>query len=146
MIANELTLQEEYDNYVIVNRIHKNREHRNVMARFAFMVAAREIYNTLQIARVMKKNHATVIHAWKQHEINVKFDRQYLRYYNQSCAIIDKIRKDEEDSPEYTLRKENAKLLERLQIVREELLETRNKLYIREEENKQLKKQYELCD
>lgn len=145
MIANELNLQEEYDNYVILNKIHKNREHRNVMARFAFMVAAREIYNTLQIARVMGKNHATVIHAWKQHEMNVRYDRQYLQYYNQSCAIISKIRKDEEESPEMTLRKQNAKLMERLQNVREELLETRNKLYIREEEINRLKK-YELCN
>jgi hypothetical protein len=48
------------------------------------------------------------------------------------------------ESPEYTLRKENAKLLERLQKVREELLETRNKLYITEEEVNRLKK-YELC-
>ena len=144
MIANELTLQEEYDNYVIFNKIHKNREHRNVMARFAFMVAAREIYNTLQIARVMDKNHATVIHAWKQHEINLKYDRQYLQYYNQSVDIINRIRKDEEESPEYTLRKENAKLMERLQKIREELLETRNKLYITEEEVNRLKK-YELC-
>ncbi len=144
MIANELTLQEEYDNYVIFNKIAKNREHRNVMARFAFMVAAREIYNTLQIARVMDKNHATVIHAWKQHEINLKYDRQYLHYYNQSVEIVNRIRKDEEASPEYTLRKENAKLLERLQNVREELLETRNKLYITEEEVNRLKK-YELC-
>lgn len=145
MIANELTLQEEYDNYVIFNRIHKNREHRNVMARFAFMVAAREIYNTLQIARVMGKNHATVIHAWKQHEMNIRYDREYLQYYNQSCAIISKIRTDEEESPEMNLRKQNAKLMERLQNVREELLETRNKLYIREEEINRLKK-YELCN
>jgi len=145
MIANELNLQEEYDNYVILNKIHKNREHRNVMARFAFMVAAGEIYSTLQIARVMDKNHATVIHAWKQHEMNVRYDRQYLQYYNQSCAIISKIRKDEEESPEMTLRKQNAKLMERLQNVREELLETRNKLYIREEEINRLKK-YELCN
>lgn len=144
MIANEIFLQEEYDNYVIVNKIAKNREHRNVMARFAFMVAARDIYNTLQIARVMGKNHATVIHAWKNHDINVRFDKQYLRYYNQSCAIIDKIRKDEEESEEMSLRRENAKIRERLEKVREELLETRNMLYIREEEINRLKKN-ELC-
>ena len=114
------------------------------MARFAFMVAAREIYNTLQIARVMDKNHATVIHAWKQHEMNLKYDRQYLQYYNQSVDIINKIHKEELESPEYTLRIQNAKLQERLQKVREELLETRNKLYIREEEINRLKKN-EFC-
>lgn len=145
MIANELNLQEEYDNYVIQNRIAKNREHRNVMARFAFMVAAREIYNTLQIARVTEKNHATVIHAWKNHEINLKYDRQYLEYYNACCTIVDKIRKEEEETPEYTLRKENAKLLQRLQKTREQLLETRNKLYITEEELNRVKS-YELCN
>lgn len=144
MIANELFLQEEYNNYVVFNNIAPNREHRNVMARFAFMVAARDIYNTLQIARVTNKNHATVIHAWKNHEVNVRYDKQYLSYYNQSCAIIDKIRKDEQESEEMTLRRENAKMRERLEKVREELLETRKVLYIREEEINRLKKN-ELC-
>jgi len=59
-------------------------------------------------------------------------------------CIRDRIRTDELESPEYTLRTQNAKLLERLQKVREELLETRNKLYITEEEVNRLKK-YELC-
>ena len=145
MIANELHLQEEYDNYVVFNRINPNREHRNVMARFAFMVAARDIYNTLQIARVTKKNHATVIWAWKNHETNLKFDKQYLSYYNQSCDIIDRIRTDEEQSEEMSLRKENAKLRERLITVREDLLKARKELYIRDEEINRLKK-YELSD
>jgi len=144
MIGNEQTLQEEYNAYVILNRIQDNRQHHNVMARFAFMVAAREIYNTLQIARVTNKNHATVIHAWKNHKTNLKFDRQYLRNYNYCTDIVDKIRDDGSTSEEITLRKENAKLLERLQNVREELQETRNELYIVQEQLNALNKD-ELC-
>ena len=145
MRATILQLQEEYDNYTGHHRISPSRERRNVMARFAFMVAARDIYNTLQIARVMKKNHATVIWAWKNHQNNLKFDKQYLSYYNQSCDIIDKIRTDEEESEEMSLRKQNAKLTERLINVREDLRKTRKELYIRDEEINRLKK-YELSD
>lgn len=144
MIANEQTLQEEYNAYVILNRIQDNRQHHNVMARFAFMVAARDIYNTLQIARVTKKNHATVIHAWRNHQTNLKFDRQYLRNYNYCVDIVNKIREEGSTSEEITLRNENAKLLERLQNVREDLQETQNRLYIVQEELNAMKEN-ELC-
>jgi len=146
MIANEQTLQEEYDNYIIRHRILSNRERRNVIARYAFFVAARDIYTTLQIARVSKKNHATVIHAWRNHETNMRFDRMYLSYYNESLEIISQIKKDQEidESKEMTLRKQNAELLERLQNVREELQETRNELYIVQGELNAMNKD-ELC-
>ena len=146
MIANELNLQEEYDNYVILNKIHKNREHRNVMARFAFMVAARDLYTTLEIARVCKKNHATIIHATKGHEMNLKFDRNYMQFFNQCCAIMDKLRGSQEEGIDWGLTKQNALLTERLQKTREELSITREKLYIMEQDMIQLKKEYELCD
>ena len=146
MRATILQLQEEYDNYTTHHKITPTREQRNVMARFAFMVAARDLYTTLEIARVCKKNHATIIHATKGHEINLKFDRNYMQFFNQCCAIMDKLRGSQEEGIDLGLTKQNALLTERLQKTREELSITREKLYIMEQDMIQLKKEYELCD
>lgn len=139
-------LQEEYQNFIVHNRIGKSRERRNVMARFAFMVAGRELYSTLELAKVTNKNHATIIHATKGHEMNLRFDSDYMRFFNQSCAIMDKLRGTDEGGLDWDLTKSNALLTERLEKTREELLTTREMLYIKEQEIKQLKKEYELCD
>ena len=146
MRATILQLQEEYDNYTGHHRISPSRERRNVMARFAFMVAARDLYTTLEIARVCKKNHATIIHATKGHEMNLKFDRDYMQFFNQCCTIMDKLRGSQEEGMDWGLTKQNALLTERLQKTREELSITREKLYIMEQDMIQLKKEYELCD
>jgi len=146
MRATILQLQEEYDNYTTHHKITPTREQRNVMARFAFMVAARDLYTTLEIAKVCKKNHATIIHATKGHEINLKFDRNYMQFFNQCCAIMDKLRGSQEEGIDLGLTKQNALLTERLQKTREELSVTREKLYIMEQDMIQLKKEYELCD
>lgn len=146
MRATILQLQEEYDNYTTHHRISPSRERRNVMARFAFMVASRDLYTTLEIARVAKKNHATIIHATKQHEMNLKFDRDYMRFFNQCCALMDKLRGSQEAGVDWGLTKQNALLTERLQKTREELSTIREKLYIKEQEINQLRKEYELSD
>lgn len=146
MRATILQLQEEYDNYIGHHRISPSRERRNVMARFAFMVSARDLYTTLEIARVCKKNHATIIHATKGHEMNLKFDRDYMQFFNQCCAIMDKLRGSQEEGMDWGLTKQNALLTERLQKTREELSITREKLYIMEQELTKLANQNELCD
>ena len=146
MRATILQLQEEYDNYTTHHKITPTREQRNVMARFAFMVAARDLYTTLEIAKVCKKNHATIIHATKGHEMNLKFDRNYMQFFNQCWAIMDKLRGSQEEGIDWGLTKQNALLTERLQKTREELSITREKLYIMEQDMIQLKKEYELCD
>ena len=146
MRATILQLQEEYDNYTTYHKITKTREQRNVMARFAFMVASRDLYTTLEIARVVNKNHAVVIHATKGHEMNIKFDRNYMQFFNQCCAMMDKLRGSQEEGMDWGLTKQNALLSERLQKTREELSTTREKLYLKEQEIKDLLKRYELCD
>ena len=146
MRATILQLQEEYDNYTTHHKITKTRERRNVMARFAFMVAARDLYTTLEIARVVQKNHAVVIHATKGHEMNIKFDRNYMQFFNQCCAMMDKLRGSQEEGMDWGLTKQNALLTERLHKTREELSITREKLYIMEQELTKLATQNELCD
>lgn len=143
MRPTEILLQEEYNQYVYANNIKDNRQHKNVMARFAFMVAARDLFTTLEIARVTRKNHATVIHAAKWHDQNLKYDRAYPRYYQDCLDMMQRLGGGQE-SPEQSLSRENAMLIERVNNLRQELLETREKLYIREEEINRLK-QNELC-
>lgn len=143
MRPTELQLQEEYNEYIRINHIGKTREHKYVMARFAFMTAARELYSTLEIARVTKKNHATVIHATKWHEQNLRYDRAYPRFYRDACDIMKRLNNGEE-TIEIGLARENAMLIERVNNLREELLETREKLYIKEQEINRLKHN-ELC-
>ena len=144
MRASIHSLQEEYANYLFHNRIGKSRERFNVMARFAFMVAARELYTTLEIAKVTEKNHATVIHATKGHDMNLRFDSDYARFYHQTSKMMDKLRGEELANDEWELKRQNATLQERVNKLREELLETRNLLYIKEQELKA--HQDELCD
>jgi hypothetical protein len=139
MRASIHSLQEEYANYIFQNRIGKNRERFNVMGRFAFMVAARELYTTLEIAKVTGKNHATVIHATKGHEMNLRFDSDYARFYHQTSKMMDRLRGEELADNEWELKRQNATLQERVNKLREELLETRNLLYIKEEELKVMK-------
>jgi len=144
MRASIHSLQEEYANYLFHNRIGKSRERFNVMARFAFMVAARELYTTLEIAKVTEKNHATVIHATKGHDMNLRFDSDYARFYHQTSKMMDKLRGEELANDEWELKRQNATLQERVKKLSEELLETRNLLYIKEQELKA--HQDELCD
>tara|TARA_R100000231_G_C5289339_1_gene154137 strand:+ start:257 stop:691 length:435 start_codon:yes stop_codon:yes gene_type:complete len=143
MKPTEILLQEEYNHYVYKNGIRSNREHNNVMARFAFMVAARELFSTIEIARVTRKNHATVIHATKGHEQNLRYDRAYPRYYQECLDIMNRLGYGNE-TIEVSLARENAMLIERVNNLRQQLLETREKLYIKQDEINRLKEN-ELC-
>lgn len=71
------------------HNIGLNRQRRNVLYRFAFFVACRELSNLSlsTIGNLLKKDHATVIHALKSHEGNYRFDAQYREIYTEihSC-------------------------------------------------------------
>ncbi len=82
-------LRLEYERYVELFDIRTNRERKNVVARFAFMVSARRAFTTSAIGKVMDKNHATVIHATKAHEMNHKFDEDYRKMFEVTEAMID---------------------------------------------------------
>lgn len=61
----------------------RSRQRKQVMCRYAFMVAARQsTYMTYaEIGDLMKRDHATAIHAIKQHETNMRFDSKYRSLY-----------------------------------------------------------------
>lgn len=64
--------------------IAKSRERRNVRFRHAFLVSARMNANLSlkAVAKILNKDHATVIHAIKQHEPNYIYDDAYRTIYN----------------------------------------------------------------
>ena len=72
------TIEETHD-------VGRNRERRNVLYRFAFFVACRELssLSLSTIGRILNKDHATVIHAMKSHESNYRFDAQYREIYTE---------------------------------------------------------------
>lgn len=146
MKASVLELQEEYNHYVDIHHIQPNRQRFNVMARFAFMVAARELYTTIEIANVTNKDHATVIHATKSHEMNLRFDGTYMKLFNESCSIIEKLRGSEIGSEKWELTKHNALLQQRLNELREEMITLRNDVREKDRLIEQMKNEYELSD
>jgi len=63
--------------------VNVSRVRKNVIYRHSFLVAVRK-HSTLSLSetgRLMGKDHATVLHACKQHEMNYKFDSNYKMVY-----------------------------------------------------------------
>jgi len=146
MKAPLIELQEEYDNYVDVNNIKPNRDRHNVMARYAFMVAAREVYNTLEIARVTGKDHSTVVYASSTHESNLRFDNNYMSRFNESCVIVEKLRGSELGSEKWELMKHNAVLQQRLTDLREEAVKLRQDVRSKNNQINEMVTKYELSN
>ena len=78
------------------HQIGKSRHRRNVFYRHAFFVACREItqLSLATIGRMLDKDHATVIHAMKAHEINYRFDTQYRNIYTEIFTCLNDIISD----------------------------------------------------
>ena len=91
MIRTTKRLQIEYDHYKDVFNVGADRKRENVLLRHAFMVASREMYTCQAIGEVMGKDHATVVHAVKNHEMNYRFLEQYRQGYNFATKQIQKL-------------------------------------------------------
>ena len=80
--------------------ITNSRQRRNVRFRHAGMTAMRNHGNLSlnDLGKIFDKDHATVLHAMKQHEMNYRYDREYKAIY----MDIEKMVKDTLD--EYELR------------------------------------------
>lgn len=80
--------------------IGESRDRYNVMYRHSIAVAMR-VHGNISltiIGKILKRNHATVIHAMKNHDGNYKYDKSYREIY----LAIEKLVKDALD--EYDLR------------------------------------------
>jgi predicted RNase H-like nuclease (RuvC/YqgF family) len=78
-ISQEAQLIAYWKELVIDENIEDNRHQRNVMFRHAFLVSCR-MHSALPIAAIssiMGKHHATLIHAEKNHESNLRFNKTY---------------------------------------------------------------------
>lgn len=70
-------LEKEWHYFVDTFSIKRDRQINHVMPRHAFMVASRKYYTTMEVAKVCGYNHATVVHACKNHESNHRFTHLY---------------------------------------------------------------------
>lgn len=63
-----------------------NRERPNVIIKHAFFTACREVTSLplASIGSILNKDHATVLHATRNHEMNMKFSREYVRIYEEA--------------------------------------------------------------
>lgn len=92
MIRNTSRLSLEWENYKTLYKITNDRKHLNVMYRHAFMVASRELYTTTAIGEVMGKDHATVVHATRQHDANYKWSEPYREAYHYACGMMQNVK------------------------------------------------------
>jgi len=101
-------------------RIRDNRYSRNVMFRHAFSVAAREASNLSlkQLGDLIERDHATILHACKNHESNMKFSSIYRQAYTRIASTLsDMLLADLNFEEYYGLRDENKKLRNRLMMM-----------------------------
>jgi len=79
-------LKEYYDE---INLIPNNsRETEQVYARSAMMVSMRKYMTLMQIGRIFDKNHATIHHAVKNHEINHNWSELYRFYFSTATQML----------------------------------------------------------
>jgi len=110
-------LEEYWEDLTKKERIGNNRYQRNVMFRHAFSVAAREAsrLSLQQLGKVIGRDHATVLHACKNHESNMKFSSIYRQAYTHIASTLsDMLLADLNFEEYYGLRDENKKLRNRL--------------------------------
>ena len=90
MVSKE-ALKSFWINYSAKHNVSNNRERSNIIHKHSFAHIARNNTNvSLQgIADVLGKNHATVLHACKKHEINYRYDPDYRAAYDIMFADIE---------------------------------------------------------
>jgi hypothetical protein len=70
----------------------QNSRHRtHVYARNAFICASRGLFTTEIIGEVWRRDHSSVCYATKQHQINLKFSKEYGHYYEIAKRHLSKI-------------------------------------------------------
>lgn len=116
-MSQQVQLTEYWNDLIKENKIEDNRHQKNVMYRNAFMMAARE-YSSLgitDISRIVDRHHATVIHAQKHHDSNIRFSKIYRNAYQRISSHLSDMFILEVDFSEYNgLKDENNQLRERL--------------------------------
>lgn len=101
-------LTEYYDEINLIP--NDSRETEQVYARSAMMVSMRKYMTLMQIGRIFDKNHATIHHAVKNHEINHDWSELYRFYFSTATQMlldcpIENIRSDNRLQAQFTRQK-----------------------------------------
>lgn len=80
-----------WGSYCEKNNVEDNRARENVIARHAFATACREFtpLPLKTIGKILHRDHASVLHAYRSHEVNIKFDSEYRAIF---AYMEDKVR------------------------------------------------------
>lgn len=116
-ITQEAQLNAYWNELVEDEKIENNRHQRNVMFRHAFLVACRKhsALPIMSIAKIMGRHHATLIHAEKNHETNMRFNKTYVYAYKRICNTLEEMFLSEDEYDNYHgLKGENKVLRTRL--------------------------------
>ena len=79
-------LKEYYEEICLIP--NNTRETEQVYARSAMMVSMRKYMTLMQIGRIFDKNHATIHHAVKNHEINHDWSELYRFYFSTATQML----------------------------------------------------------
>lgn len=79
-------LHDYYDTIGVIPK--NNREIDQVMARSAMMVALRPYMTLKQIGRLFGKDHATVHHALRNHDVNLGWSEMYGFFFETAAQIV----------------------------------------------------------
>jgi FtsZ-binding cell division protein ZapB len=130
IVTQKMQLAQYWEEIKDSENVQDNRERRNVMFRHAFMVSARQnsVLSLNEVASVMNKNHATVIHAQRQHDSNLRFDDLYRYAFSRiDGAMREMFMEDIEVGAYDGLKGENKALRKRIAE-----LNKKNRQYIHE--------------
>lgn len=83
-IDQQMFIQALWKELRAANNIQDNRQRENIRWKHSFMCAVSEqtVLSLKTIGAILKKDHATVLHARSQHESNMTFDERYKNIYN----------------------------------------------------------------
>ena len=112
----ELILKDFWESLSEINCVYNNRERRNIVYKHSFFMCARELtsLSLSSIGKLLGKDHATVLHATKNHSINYLQDCHYRDVYDQMYAQLeqkmDKFNSDVSDIIERRLNNMDAEV------------------------------------
>ena len=123
---------------------NNTRQEDQVFARSAMMVVMRQHMTLMQIGRIFDRNHASVLHAIRNHELNYNWSKMYQHFYEVAQRVFNEnptkdIQSRNKLAATLTRYKMHIQELEaevnNLKINKEQLVEN---IRILEEENKNL--------
>lgn len=79
-------LTEYYDTIGVIP--NNTRQEDQVFARSAMMVVMREHMTLMQIGRIFDRNHASVLHAIRNHNDNLNWSKMYEHFYDVAQQVF----------------------------------------------------------